>query len=141
MTPTTNKQDSTVLAFGVSKPPPGPAPPASDSFEQVQCSDEKCSVGCKEGSFAQNQCLQTSSGGSALVNCTADGSQINTINFNSTDCTGASDTHTEATNVCLASSSGGYFENICPNATRVSKVVTDSKTTAFRKPRMTFIAE
>lgn len=112
-------QDATVLAFGVSKPPPGPAPPASDSFEQLQCSDAKCTTGCREGKFQQNSCIQTSSGGSALVNCSSDGSQINTINYNSSDCSGAGSTHTEDTGVCLASSSGGYFENICPNATVV----------------------
>ena len=71
-------QDATILAFGVDAPPPGPAPPPADAFEQLQCSDTNCSVGCKEGQFQQNSCLQTSSGGSALVTCSKDGSQLTT---------------------------------------------------------------
>lgn len=113
----TDAQDATVLAFGVSPPPPGPAPVPEGFFVQQQCSDAACSKGCKEGKFAQNSCLQTTSGGSALVNCSVDATTLNTIMYNSSDCTGAGDTHSEATDTCLAANSGGYFENICPNAT------------------------
>ena len=75
-----------MLAYGVSKPPPGPPPVPGGYFVQEQCSDAKCKIGCREGKFAQNSCLQTSSGGSALVNCSKDGSELNSIEVCLTVC-------------------------------------------------------
>lgn len=109
-------QDATVLAYGVSPPPPGPPPVPSDSFEQLQCGDANCTTGCKEGKFQQNSCLQTSSGGSALVNCTSNGTMLHTVEFTTPDCSGDGKSQDEPTKTCLKSSSGGYFENICPTA-------------------------
>ena len=86
----TDAQDSTVLAYGVSPPPPGPAPVPRGQFLQKQCSDANCSVGCKEGKFQQNNCLQTTSGGSALVVCSKDGEQLTQVEFTSPDCSGTS---------------------------------------------------
>ena len=129
-------QDATILALGVSPPPPGPAPVPSDAFEQMQCSDSNCSEGCREGKFQQNSCLQTSSGGSALVNCSADGTVIHTFNYNSSDCTGDSDARSEATQVCEKSTSGDYFENICPTPKAVVGKITEQLT----RPQLTYIA-
>eukprot|EP01065_Artemidia_motanka_P013600 TRINITY_DN1758_c0_g1_i3.p1 TRINITY_DN1758_c0_g1~~TRINITY_DN1758_c0_g1_i3.p1 ORF type:complete len:215 (+),score=61.77 TRINITY_DN1758_c0_g1_i3:865-1509(+) len=105
-------QVSTVICMGCGKPP-APAP-GTGSFEQIQCSDANCSTGCRTGSFAQGQCLATQSGGSANVTCSADGSTLVTEIYSSSDCSGDAKKESEPTKQCLKSSSGGYFENICP---------------------------
>jgi photosystem II stability/assembly factor-like uncharacterized protein len=115
----TRAQDSTVLAMGIARPPPGPAPVPQGSFEQKQCSDAKCSVGCREGKFEQNKCLQTTSGGSATVSCSKDGKSLVQSMYNSQDCSGTAKNSSEPTLQCLKSNSGGYFENICPQPKRM----------------------
>ncbi len=110
----TTAQDSTVLAMGISPPPPGPAPVPADAFEQKQCSDTNCSVGCREGKFEQGKCLQTTGGGSATVACSKDGKSLVQSMYQSADCSGTAKKSSEPTMQCLKSNSGGYFENICP---------------------------
>jgi hypothetical protein len=68
------------------------------------------------GKFAQNSCLQTSSGGSALVNCTKDGSAINVVNFQSADCTGASTTKSEPTMVRSRRLTACLTASFCPHS-------------------------
>ena len=110
----TDAHDSTVLALGVAKPPPGPGPPSpGGSFTQTQCSDDNCSVACSSHAFPENQCLQTTSGGSAKVLCSKDGKELITQDYSTTDCSGAFKNQTEPANKCLKSSSGGSFDNSC----------------------------
>ena len=109
----TNAQDCTVLALGVSKPTPGPGPAPGGAFTQTQCSDSNCSVGCSSHAFPENQCIKTTSGGSAKVLCSKDGKELITQDYTSTDCSGSFKNQTEANDQCFKSSSGGSFENSC----------------------------
>eukprot|EP01059_Diplonema_ambulator_P013222 TRINITY_DN23745_c0_g1_i1.p1 TRINITY_DN23745_c0_g1~~TRINITY_DN23745_c0_g1_i1.p1 ORF type:complete len:517 (+),score=154.24 TRINITY_DN23745_c0_g1_i1:46-1596(+) len=113
----TEFQDSTIMAMGVSPPPPGPAPVPAGTFEQVQCQNANCSVLCVPHKFPQDSCLQTSSGGSAKVSCSADGSQMTVTDYDLPNCVGPSKNETQPVNQCVKSSSGGYFENKCPGNT------------------------
>ena len=113
--------------MGISPPPPGPAPVPADAFEQKQCSDTNCSVGCREGKFEQGKCLQTTGGGSATVACSKDGKSLVQSMYQSADCSGTAKKSSEPTMQCLKSNSGGYFENICPQP----KMIAPSSTKQF----------
>merc|ERR1712217_620098 len=57
--------DSTVLYAGGS-PPPAPPPPPATAATQYQCSDDRCSQGCKRVAFPLNQCVRQDSSNSAI---------------------------------------------------------------------------
>eukprot|EP01064_Diplonema_japonicum_P022606 TRINITY_DN3257_c0_g1_i1.p1 TRINITY_DN3257_c0_g1~~TRINITY_DN3257_c0_g1_i1.p1 ORF type:complete len:519 (+),score=153.72 TRINITY_DN3257_c0_g1_i1:63-1619(+) len=112
----TELQDSTILALGVTPAPPGPAPVPTGMFEQLQCKNAECTELCRPGKFPQNSCLQTTSGGSAMVKCSTDGSQVTVTAYDLPSCVGPSKNSTQPTDKCLTADGGGYLENKCPSS-------------------------
>eukprot|EP01060_Flectonema_neradi_P015515 TRINITY_DN22125_c1_g1_i2.p1 TRINITY_DN22125_c1_g1~~TRINITY_DN22125_c1_g1_i2.p1 ORF type:complete len:518 (+),score=130.54 TRINITY_DN22125_c1_g1_i2:51-1556(+) len=110
----TVEQVSTVLAYGITAPPPGPAPVPAGSFEQSQCENQNCSVLCRVARFQQNTCLQAQTG-SAIVNCINNGTQVNVTSFELSNCVGKGKSEIQGANTCEKSTSGNYFENLCPS--------------------------
>ena len=117
----TVEQVSTVLAYGISAPPPGPAPVPVGSFEQSQCENQNCSLLCRVARFEQNSCLQAQSG-SAMVSCVNNGTHVNVTSFELPNCAGRGKSEIQNTNTCEKSSSGNYFENLCPTTPTLGAV-------------------
>ena len=120
-------QSSTILRYDPTAPgpsPPQPPTPTIKMFIQEQCSDAACTVGCQNHSFPSGQCLPTSSG-SALVTCGA--TTLDQQSFTTTDCSGPSTSSTMPLNQCLKSTTGNYFENICPTSMNMAGRVQNGK--------------
>ena len=112
--------------------PPTPSPaPSNGTFTQKQCTDSACTEGCQSHTFAQNQCLRLTSGGSAKAQCTAT-ELLLTVYPESEDCTGASEEVPQALNKCEQDTSGSYIENTC-SASSVARAVERSGLKAARR--------
>lgn len=79
-------------------------------FTQAQCPTSGCNFLCENITFPQGMCL-TAQGGSAMAFCTAAG--LEQRMYETTSCVGNYTTTTQPVGQCLATSSGGFFENFC----------------------------
>merc|ERR1712072_1360376 len=92
-------------------PPPPPSPGAN--FQQLQCTDDKCQVGCQLNTYPMNQCLKTGGGGSDMIT-SCGGGKVVTTTWGSNDCTGSGSGGSMTTGQCLFdSSTQSSFINTC----------------------------
>jgi hypothetical protein len=101
--------------------PATPAPTQQQTFTQETCQDAACSVGCQQQTFPQNACLNLSGGGTAVAVCTASALQLTV--YQTSNCTGASQTASQPINTCEQDNQGTYFENTCSGSS--SKKLSD----------------
>ena len=107
-------QTSTVLALRPKGSPTLPPAPTQATFSQINCVDDKCSEDCQTSTFPQNKCLAVTGGGSALVTCDkARSLLVQSFFAKSSQCKGNVTEKTMPLNICLHSTTGSYFENIC----------------------------
>merc|ERR1711959_269886 len=92
-------------------PPPPPSPGAN--FQQLQCTDDKCQVGCQLNTYPMNKCLQTGGGGSDMITSCGNGKVVTTA-WSSNDCSGSGEGGSMSTGQCLFdSSTQSSFINTC----------------------------
>jgi hypothetical protein len=105
----TVSQTSTILRFDRVHVGPNPVPPAA-YFNQVTCLVPGCSELCQAMEFPEYTCVPANSG-SVMASCGA--TNLIQVAYNTTDCTGPSQTTKIPLNQCLTSTSGEYFEFQC----------------------------
>jgi len=82
------------------------------TYIQVQCHDKKCSEDCDGGPVPQNECIGSTGGGAAMLDCFP--TYLQQKLWTNSDCSGAAATTTNLTTfTCQGPSEGLYFENLC----------------------------
>jgi len=92
-----------------------PTPAPTSNFIQMICQDAACSQGCQNNTFPQNTCLALNGGGSAIVQCNAEGLLLTEYPL-SQSCTGMSIPSQMPVDQCLQDQQGGSLENFCPSS-------------------------
>jgi cysteine peptidase B len=105
--------------------PPTPPTPSGKTFTQYVCNDFFCTSGCQGNTFSQDTCLQTESGGSAIVTCSSE--ELKIRSYSSADCSGSSTTSKEPIDQCLADNSGTYVYNTCNNGAEATTKLSAAK--------------
>jgi cysteine peptidase B len=91
--------------------PPTPPSPSTGSFTQAVCPSMFCLSGCEQHTFPTGQCLSLTGGGSAIATCGTN--NLHMQSFNSSDCSGSSQTSEMPLNQCEADTQGNYIYNAC----------------------------
>jgi hypothetical protein len=90
---------STILRFDRTHVGPNPVPPAA-YFTQLMCLSMGCSSFCQSSVYPQYTCIPNSiGGGSATTWC--DATELIQVAYNTSDCTGPSQTSTTPVNQCM----------------------------------------
>ena len=103
----TEAQDSTILAFGITPPPPSTCP--FRKFHPKAVLRFELLRGMPRRKAQQGTCLQTYLARPQVTARRA--ASMTQVMYQSGDCSGSSKNSTEPTDKCLKSSSGGYFAN------------------------------
>ena len=89
-------------------------------FQQVQCTDDNCSLNCKISTFCLNQCYGFSGMDGSSITLSCSGSGISSLDYQSSQCSGVGHSDSEPVGTCLKAGGGGSFMNTCvsdiPNA-------------------------
>jgi len=92
--------------------PPTPPTPSNGSFTQYVCPGEFCLSNCEKHTFSTGVCLRLTGGGSAVASC---GSELTLQVYQTSDCTGSSQSEQMPLNKCEQDTSGSYIYNTCSN--------------------------
>jgi hypothetical protein len=126
-------QTATILRFDRTHVGPNPVPPAA-YFSQLTCLVPGCSELCQAMEFPEYTCVPASAG-SVMASCGA--TDLIQVAYNTTDCTGPSQTSKIPLSECLTGSDGHYVQFQCGSGLQkpaTSKVAGKQRQRLFKYP-------